>query len=160
MRSAKFHDIAPKVFPEYEEWGFIPNKFCSEKENKIKDYINAHSTEFAPGDIIHVGGTSEEHPYSFVLIGDETKLLAVGLEDNLLGEAECALDLLIRYKKYIPRGISYKEIFDKLSKGMKETNDYYSYDYTIADEFFGIYEKLSDETFSEIYKFYESEGFL
>ena len=161
MKSAKFHDIAAKLFPEYEEWGFIPNKFYSEKENIIKDYINTHSTEFAPGDIIHVGGTSEEHPHSFLLIGDETKLLTVGVQDKLLGEEEYAITLPIRYKNYIPTGISYKEIFDKISKDMKESNDYFSYVFMIGVAFFGLYYgDIPDEEFSEIYEWYVSKGIL
>jgi hypothetical protein len=161
MKSAKFHDIAAKVFPGYEEYGYIPYKFYSKKENMIKDYINTHSTEFAPGDIIHVGGTSDEHPHSFVLIGDETKLLKVGVKDKLLGEEEYAISLPIRYKDYIPTGISYKEMLDKISKDMKEINDYFSYEFTIAVEFFGLYcGDIPDEEFSEIYKWYETKGIL
>ena len=153
MRNTKFHDIAAKVFPDFEEIGFIRYKYHSEKMNMIEDYVKSHLNEFAPGDILYVGSTYETRPY-------DQGFMMIGNENMLLGTDDCAVNLPIRYKNHIPTGLSYKQMFDKIAKDMKEDEDDFGNERQLGCEFFGIYEDNTEDVLCEIYSLYESNEML
>jgi hypothetical protein len=146
----KYHDIAAKVFPEFEEIGYIRYEYYSQKIDMITEYVNSHSTEFAPGDILYVGSTYESRPY-------EQGFMMIGYENKLLGTADCAVELPIRYKDYISTGLSYKQMFEKIAKDMKEDDDDFGCNRQLGCEFFGIYENDMDAILNSIYALYETK---
>ena len=153
MTNPKYHDIAAKVFQDFEEIGFIRYKYHSEKMNMIEEYVKSHITEFAPGDILYVGSTYETRPY-------DQGFMLIGSNKTLLGTDDCAVNLPIRYKKYIPTGLSYKQMFDKIAKDMKADEDDFGNERQLGIEFFGIYEDDVDNELCKIYSLYESNELL
>ena len=157
-RNPKFHDIASKIFPEFEEYGCISIDRFSEKDNMIIEYVNAHSIEFEIGDILHVGSTCESHPHMFVMVADESKLLPLGITGKLFGEEECALNLLSRYKNYMPPGLYYKDMFDEIIMNMKEDYKGFGGNFYLGINFFGLYDDIKfadmEEELREIYEYY------
>ena len=142
----KYHDIAADVFPKFKERGYILDKYYSNKMKMVEDYVKSHSSTIKPGDILFIGSTNSDRYYedSFVLVGNEGRLLTEG--------HDTAADLPIMYKKLLPSKISYKKMFDEISN-MDEDNDIDPF----SNNFFGLYE---DESVSEVYEQYESNGML
>ena len=153
MTSPKYHDIAAKVFPDFEKIGYIRGKYYSQKIDMITEYVNSHSSEFAPGDILYVGSTCGERPY-------QDGFMIIGAEKQILGSDDCAINLPIGYKDYIPTGLSYKQMFDQIAKDMKEDDDEFGCNRQLGYEFFGIFENDIDEALREIYAFCETNQML
>jgi hypothetical protein len=150
MTSPKYHDIAAKVFPDFEKTGYIRDKYYSQKTDMITEYVKSHSTEFASGDILYVGSTCFERPY-------QDGFMIIGAENQILGSEDCAVNLPIRYKDYIPTGLSYKQMFEKIAKDMKADDDDFGCNRQLGYEFFGIYENDMDEVLHEMYALYETK---
>jgi hypothetical protein len=83
--------------------------------------------------------------------------MIIGAENQILGSEDCAVNLPIRYKDYIPTGLSYKQMFEKIAKDMKKDDDDFGCNRQLGYEFFGIYENNMDEVLHEMYALYETK---
>ena len=161
-RIPQFHNIAADVFPKFDVYGYIQDKYKLCKMNMIENYVKSHSNKFEPGDILFVGSTYDTRYYSngFVLIGEEGKILGE--------EADSAVELPFRYKDHLPKEISYKQMFDKIVENIEDKiaqnkmmsdldkfNFDFDFEYDFYINFFGI--AYGDKP-DVIYTVYESEG--
>lgn len=120
----------------------------------IEDYVKSHSTKFEAGDILFVGSSYYGRFYSdgFMLVGEEGKLF-----DR---SSDCAVCLPLMYKDYLPKNLSYKQMFDTFAKDVDTNADFaddFYYEYDFAMNFFGIEE---GEKPDDVYSDYESAGML
>ena len=157
-RVPQFHNIAAEVFPKFEVYGGILDKYRLCKMSMIKEYMKSHANKFEAGDIVFVGSTYQTRYYSdaFMLVGEEGKLF-----DR---SSDCAVGLPLLFNAYLPKNLSYKQMFDKIAKDLEISADFdftrdFNFEYDFAINFFGIEEgepPLLDDLYSE----YESAGML
>ena len=112
MSTAKFYKVAADIFPKYEDYGTIPNKYASKKKEMIQKYVDKHRSKFHPGDILFVGSATEgrQNEQGYVIITNDGKLK---YGDN-------AVSLPLLYRSEIPAKISYSAMlsdeFDNASE--------------------------------------------
>ena len=155
-RNPQFHNIAADVFPKFNLYGGIIEKYKLCAESMIEDYVKSNSTKFQAGDILFVGSTYDGRYYSdaFMLVGEEGKLFSRA--------SDCAIDLLFMYKNYLPKNVSYKQMFDKFAKDVEMHADFaddFYYEYDFALNFFGILQGEKSEL-DDVYSDCESVGML
>jgi hypothetical protein len=157
-RNPQFHNIAAEVFPKFEVYGSILDKYSLCAMSMIEEYMKSHSNKFAAGDIVFVGSTYQTRYYSdaFMLVGEEGKLFGRA--------SDCAVGLPLLFNAYLPKNLSYKQMFDKFAKVIEMNADFdftkdFNYEYDFALNFFGIPEGEKSEL-DDVYSDCESVGML
>jgi hypothetical protein len=91
-------------------------------KEKIEKYIEKNKSKFGPGDILFVGSTTEGRQ-------NERGYIILGMEKQVLGFGDSAVELPLNYRKQLPENVSYSNMmddeFDRIAE-MDPASDEYS----------------------------------
>jgi len=149
----KFHDVAADIFPKYKENGFVGEKYRSNKNDFIQEFVNkkTNKSKFQPGDILFVGSVFQTRQYDngFVIIGNNYETF---------GNTEGAVDLPYRHRNKIPVGLHYGTMLQEMIDLYNNSDD--EYVRGLALDFFCAVEGEEKEGFNNVKTFYVENGLL